>query len=101
MQLQKIIEKVYNRPLSNKKMKYNFKPIISKVISILEKQGFYVEHMRGDHIKLNRNPPLKRPIILVNVKQPSNIVRQNLIRNCREAGINEEILKELNELLRY
>jgi len=87
LQLQKIIEKVYNRPLSNKKMKYNFKPIISKVISILEKQGFYVEHMRGDHIKLNRNPPLKRPI--------------NLIRNCREAGINEEILKELNELLRY
>ena len=82
-------------------MKYNFKPIIRQVVSILEKQGFYVEHMRGDHIKVNRNPPLKRPIILVNVKKPSNIVRQNLISNCREAGVNEEILRELNELLRY
>ena len=82
-------------------MKYNFKPIIRTVVSILEKQGFYVEHMRGDHIKINRNPPLRRPIILVNVKKPSNIVRQNLVNNCREAGISEEILEELNELLRY
>ena len=82
-------------------MKYNFKPIIKEVVSILEKQGFYVEHMRGDHIKINRNPPLRRPVILVNVKKPSNVVRQNLISNCREAGINEKVLKELNELLRY
>ena len=57
--------------------------------------------MRGDHIKINRNPTLERPIILVNVKRPSNIVRQNLITNCREAGVNEEILEELNNLLRY
>lgn len=70
-------------------------------MSILEKQGFFIEHMRGDHIKVNKSPSLRRPIILVNVKKPSNIVRQNLISNCREAGINEEILKELNELLRY
>jgi len=72
-----------------------------QVISILEKQGFYVEHMRGDHIKINKIPPLRRPIILVNVKKPSNIVRQNLISNCREVGVKEEILIELNDLLRY
>ena len=82
-------------------MKYNLKPIIREVMSILKKQEFFIEHMRGDHIKVNKNPPLRRPIILVNVKKPSNIVRQNLISNCREAGISEEVLKELNELLRY
>ncbi len=82
-------------------MTYRFKPIIRQIVSILQKEGFYVEHMRGDHIKINRNPSLRRPIILVNVKKPTNIVRQNLIANCREAGVSEEILKELNEMLRY
>ena len=81
-------------------MKYNFTPIIRKVVNILEKQGFFVEHMRGDHIKINKNPSLRRPIILVNVKKPSNIVRQNLMSNCRESGMSEDIIKELNELLR-
>ncbi len=70
-------------------------------MSILEKQGFFIEHMRGDHIKINTNPSLRRPIILVNVKKPTNIVRQNLISNCREAGISDEVLRELNDLLRY
>ena len=57
--------------------------------------------MRGDHIILNKNPTLRRPIVLVNVKKPSNVVRQNLISACHEAGIKEEIIEELNELLRY
>ncbi|MDO8467540.1 MAG: hypothetical protein Q7S56_01155 [Nanoarchaeota archaeon] len=56
---------------------------------------------RGDHIIINKNPSLRRPIVLVNVKTPTNIVRQNLIRACHEAGIREEIIKELNDLLRY
>ena len=56
--------------------------------------------MLGDHIKINKNPSLRRPIILVNVKKPSNIVRQNLMSNCRESGMSEDIIKELNELLR-
>jgi predicted RNA binding protein YcfA (HicA-like mRNA interferase family) len=82
-------------------MKYRLKPIIKNVVSILEKERFFIERMRGDHIIINKKPPLRRPIVLVNVKKPSNIVRQNLISACREAGINEETIQELNELLRY
>ncbi len=57
--------------------------------------------MRGDHIIINKNPPLRRPIVLVNVKKPTNIVRQNLISAYHEAGVSKEIIEELNELLRY
>ena len=82
-------------------MKYNLKPIIQRVVSILQKQGFFIERMRGDHIIINKNPSLRRPIVLVNVKKPSNVVRQNLLSGCYEAGISKEIIEELNELLRY
>lgn len=82
-------------------MGYKFTPIITKVVSILQKEGLFVERMKGDHIIVNKNPSLRRPIVLVNVKKPSNIVRQNLIRACVEAGIKEEVIEELNELLRY
>jgi len=82
-------------------MKYKLKPIVQKVVSILEKEGFFVERMRGDHIIVNKTPSLRRPIVLVNVKKPSNIVRQNLLSACYEAGISKEIIQELNELLRY
>ena len=51
--------------------------------------------MRGDHIIVNKNPPLKRPIVLVNEKRLSNAVRLNLIKECKEAGID---IKELEEL---
>ena len=71
------------------------------MVNILIKEGFFIERMRGDHIILNKNPTLRRPIVLVNVKKPSNVVRQNLISACHEAGIKEEIIEELNELLRY
>jgi predicted RNA binding protein YcfA (HicA-like mRNA interferase family) len=81
-------------------MKYNFTPVILKVVKILEKEGLKVQRMRGDHIIINREPSLRRPIVLVNVKRLSNAVRQNLMAGCREAGIKEEIIKELDEMLR-
>ena len=82
-------------------MGYHFTPIITKVVSMLQKEGLFVDRMRGDHIVINKNPSLRRPIVLVNVKKPSNIVRQNLIRACVEAGMKKEFIEELNELLRY
>lgn len=74
---------------------------MQKVVNILKKEGFFIERMRGDHIIINRIPSLRRPIVLVNVKKPSNIVRQNLLSTCYESGINKEVIEELNELLRY
>ena len=82
-------------------MKYRLKPIIQKVVNILSKEGFFIERMRGDHIIINKIPSLRRPIVLVNVKKPSNIVCQNLLTACYEAGLNKEIIQKLNELLRY
>lgn len=82
-------------------MKYRLKPVVQKVVNILRKEGFSIERMRGDHIIINKVPPLRRPIVLVNVKKPSNIVRQNLLSACYEAGVTREIIEELNELLRY
>lgn len=82
-------------------MKYHLKPIVQKVVNILKKEGFFIERMRGDHIVINKIPSLRRPIVLVNVKKPSNIVRQNLLSACYEAGVDKEIIQELNELLRY
>ena len=82
-------------------MKYHLKPIVKKVVNILQKEGLFIERMRGDHIIINKNPSLRRPIVLVNVKKLTNIVRQNLISACQEAGIDKEVIEELNELLRY
>jgi predicted RNA binding protein YcfA (HicA-like mRNA interferase family) len=82
-------------------VKYRLKPIVRKVVSLLEKEGFFVERMRGDHIIINKTPSLRRPIVLVNVKKPSNIVRPNLLSACHEAEINEEIIRKINDLLRY
>jgi len=82
-------------------MKYNLKPVVQKAVNILKKEGFFVERMRGDHIIINKTPPLRRPIVFVNVKKPSNIVRQNLLSACHEARVAKKIIEELNELLRY
>ncbi len=82
-------------------MKYRLKPVVQRVVSMLQKEGFFIERMRGDHIIINKNPSLRRPIVLVNVKKPSNIVRQNLLSACYEVGLREEVIHELNELLRY
>lgn len=76
-------------------MAFKLKPIIKEIISILEKEGFYILRMRGDHIIVNRKPPLQRPIILVNEKRLSHIVRQNLLKQCAEAGVDIEELKGL------
>ncbi len=64
-------------------------------MSILRKEGFEIKRMRGDHIIINRYPLLRRPIVLVNEKRLSNVVRKNLIKQCQEAGIN---IKELENL---
>jgi len=80
-------------------MGFRFTPRINKVIKLLERNGFYVDRMRGDHIMINRHPPLSRPIVLVNVKKPSNAVRLNLLKECHEAGVDREIIEELNRIL--
>ena len=82
-------------------MKCNLKPIVQKVVSILEKEGFFVQRMKGDYIIINKEPSLRRPIVLVNVKKPSNVVRQNLLSACYEAGVSQEVIRELDGLLRY
>ncbi|MBI2452293.1 hypothetical protein HYV50_04435 [Candidatus Pacearchaeota archaeon] len=82
-------------------MKYRLKPVVQKVVNILKKEEFFIERMLGDHIIINKTPSLRRPIVLVNIKKPSNIVRQNLLSACYEAGVSKEVIKELDELLRY
>ncbi len=59
-------------------------------MSVLQRYGFYIVKMEGDHIKVNREPSLRRPIILVNVKELSNKVRQNLLNEAEEAGVPRE-----------
>jgi len=74
-------------------MSLRLKPIIKKIMSALKKHGFYIVRIKGDHIIINRNPSLKRPIVLVNVKKLSNAVRQNLIKECKEVGIETKELE--------
>ncbi len=76
-------------------MTLKLKPIIKEIMSILQKEGFEIKRMRGDHIVINRIPPLKRPIVLVNEKRLSNAVRNNLIKECKEEGINTDKLEDL------
>ena len=76
-------------------MGYILKPIISQIISRLKPYGFYIVRIRGDHIIVNRNPPLKRPIVLVNKKEISNAVRLNLIKECQEAGVPREVFDDI------
>ena len=59
---------------------------------MLSKYEFYILRMKGDHIIINRNPPLKRPIVIPNVKRISNAVRLNLIK---ESGINEKEFEDI------
>ena len=49
--------------------------------------------MKGDHIIINRDPPLRRPIVLVNEKRLSNKVRLNLIKACESLGIDKDEFK--------
>ena len=77
------------------KVKYRLTPIVQKIMGILSKYGFEIIRMVGDHIKINKEPPLRRPIILVNEKRLSNKVRQNLIREAEEGGVPRKKLEEL------
>ncbi len=71
-------------------MSLRLKPVIKEIMKVLKKHGFYIVRMRGDHIVINRDPSLKRPIILVNEKKLSNAVRLNLLKQCEEYGIKRE-----------
>jgi len=76
-------------------MKYNLKPIVQKIMNILHKEGFEIKRFRGSHISINKNPSLNRPIIIPNKKELSNAVRNNLIRELKEVGINTKKIEEL------
>ena len=74
-------------------MSYRLTPVVSSIMSILKKHNLEIKRIRGDHIIINRIdslPSLKRPIVLVNVKRPSNAVRLNLLKECEEIGIKRE-----------
>lgn len=74
-------------------MSFRLKPVIKEIMSILKKHGFEIIRMRGDHIIVNKNPPLKRPIVLVNEKRLSNGVRLNFLKECENCGIDKTKLK--------
>ena len=76
-------------------MKYNLKPIVQKIMNILNKDGFEIKRFRGSHISINKEPPLKRPIIIPNKKELSNAVRNNLIKELREVGVDIKKIEEL------
>ena len=74
-------------------MSHRLTPVVSKIMSILNKQDLEIKRMKGDHIIINRKnnqQSLRRPIVLVNEKRLSNAVRLNLIKECEEIGINKE-----------
>jgi len=74
-------------------MGYRLTPVVSKIMSILNKHDLEIKRMKGDHIIINRKegcPSLRRPIVLVNEKRLSNAVRLNLLKECGEIGINKE-----------
>jgi predicted RNA binding protein YcfA (HicA-like mRNA interferase family) len=77
-------------------MGYRLTPIISKIMSVLNKHGLEVKRMKGDHIIVNKKEgSLRRPIVLVNEKKLSNAVRLNLIKECEEIGINKEEFEDI------
>lgn len=76
-------------------MKHKITPIVRKVMNVLSEYGFRIIKISGDHIKINKDPPLRRPLILVNNKQLSNKVRQNLIKGAEEGGVPRERLEKL------
>jgi predicted RNA binding protein YcfA (HicA-like mRNA interferase family) len=76
-------------------MGYRLKPIVQKIINLLRKEGFEIQRFSGSHISINRNPPLKRPIVIPNKSPLSNAVRLNLIKELKEAGIDTQKIEEL------
>ena len=76
-------------------MSFRLKPIIKEIMSILKRHRFYIIRMRGDHIIVNKNPPLKRPIVLVNEKKLSNAVRLNLLKECENCGIDKKEFEKI------
>jgi len=79
-------------------MGYRLTPVVSKIMSILNKHNLEIKRMKGDHIIINRKescPSLRRPIVLVNEKRLSNAVRLNLLKECEEISINKEEFDEI------
>ena len=76
-------------------MKYKLTPIVHKIMSLLEKEGFQIKRFSGSHISINKNPSLRRPIIIPNKKNLSNVLRLNLIKQLKEERINTEKIEEL------
>ena len=76
-------------------MAYKLKPIVGKIVKILNKYDFFVSRISGSHVVINRNPKLKRPIIIPNDKALSNAVRLNLLKECEESGVDTSKLRDL------
>jgi|TARA_Y100000310_G_scaffold308415_1_gene351501 predicted RNA binding protein YcfA (HicA-like mRNA interferase family) len=70
-------------------------PIVSKIMSLLRKEGFEIIRVKGSHLIINKIPSLKRPIIIPNRKRLTNIVVQNLIKQCKEIKIDTSKIEEL------
>ena len=66
---------------------YRLKSQVRKIMKVLRKHGFFIVRIKGDHIIINSEPPLPRPIVIPNVRRVSNAVRLNLLK---ESGIPEE-----------
>ena len=76
-------------------MKYNLTPIVLKIVNTIKKHGFEIKRFSGSHISINREPPLKRPIVIPNKNEVSNKVRLNLIKELQEVGIDTEEIEDL------
>lgn len=76
-------------------MAYKLKPQVQKIMNFLRKNGFEIKRMSGSHIIINREPPLKRPIVIPNKDELSNAVRLNLVKELQEIGIDTSRLEEL------
>ena len=76
-------------------MGYKLKPKIQKIFNLLRKQGFEIKRISGSHIIINKNPPLKRPIIIPNKDKLTNVVRLNLIKELKEANFNTSEIEDI------
>ncbi len=76
-------------------MSYKLKPQVQKIMNFLRKNGFEIKRMSGSHIMINREPALKRPIVIPNKDELSNAVRLNLTKELQEAGIDTSDLEKL------
>ena len=76
-------------------MKYRLFPVIKRIMKVLNRYDLKIERMKEDHIIINKTPSLIRPIVLVNKKRLSNIVKINLLKSCDNIGILKEELENI------